>query len=73
MQNTPKSGKKLLAIGGCGGIGRAVVKMALEQGLEVAVFDLPQSIEQRSPPENVLTFGVDATREEELKKHWRNY
>ncbi|MEM6697091.1 MAG: SDR family oxidoreductase, partial [Bacteroidota bacterium] len=67
MQNTPKLGQKLLVIGGCGGIGRAVVKMALEQGLEVAVFDLPQSIEKHPPPENVLVFGIDATQERELK------
>ncbi|MEN0046963.1 MAG: SDR family oxidoreductase [Bacteroidota bacterium] len=67
MQNTPKLGQKLLIIGGCGGIGRAVVKMALEQGLEVAVFDLPQSIEKHPPPENVLVFGIDATQERELK------
>ena len=65
--NFPKKGKKILIIGGCGGIGQAVVKAALEGQLKVAVFDLKNSIEISPLPEGVEVFEIDATSEKDLK------
>jgi NAD(P)-dependent dehydrogenase (short-subunit alcohol dehydrogenase family) len=50
-------------VGGCGGIGRALVDASLTLGLKVAVLDLPSAIEQRPPPTGVLALGADASDE----------
>lgn len=59
----PAAGSRVAIAGGCGGIGRALVARALEIGLEVAVLDVPRSIEQFPPPAGVLVLGCDATDE----------
>jgi 3-oxoacyl-[acyl-carrier protein] reductase len=60
----PPRGSRLLVVGGCGGIGRALVAAALETGLRVAVFDLPKSMEEHRPSKDVeFSFGLDATDE----------
>lgn len=73
----PTAGKRLLVVGGCGGIGQAVVAGGLANGLAVAVFDLPNSLIKAPVPAAVLTFAVDATKEFDLAKamqqlleHW---
>lgn len=73
-------GKKLLVVGGCGGIGKAVVQAALQQGIAVAVFDLGKSIEAHRPPETVMAFAADATNKVEmdaafqkLQKEWGGF
>lgn len=73
----PPPGSRLLVVGGCGGIGRVLVKAAVETGLKVAVFDLPEVIAQHWPPAGVLAIPVDATNEQkvtsafaELDKSW---
>jgi 3-oxoacyl-[acyl-carrier protein] reductase len=58
---TPVAGSKLLIVGGCGGIGRSLVESALAHDLQLAVFDLPRSLEERSLPQEVMTFELDAT------------
>lgn len=63
----PNPNKNLLIIGGCGGIGQAVIKGALENQLNVAVFDLKKSIKKCPPPEGVLTFSADATSKKDLQ------
>lgn len=63
---TPSAGKKLLLVGGCGGIGRAVMQGALENELEVAVFDLPRAIKKFPPPSTVKYWTVDAQAKEPL-------
>jgi len=63
---TPTAGKKLLIVGGCGGIGRAVMKGALDNELEVAIFDLPRAIHKFPPPAQVKVWSVDAKEKKEL-------
>lgn len=53
--------KRVAVAGGCGGIGRAVVSALLKDGVEVAVLDLPQSIERHPPP--CRSSALDATSE----------
>ena len=63
----PPKGFRLAVVGGCGGIGRAVTRAALDIGLAVAVLDLEGSIAEAPPPaEAALSVAVDATREDEL-------
>jgi 3-oxoacyl-[acyl-carrier protein] reductase len=51
--------QRLLLIGGCGGIGRAVAQAAVQAGAQVAVLDLPISIE-RHPLSGVHLLPIDA-------------
>jgi len=51
---------RVLVAGGCGGIGRALVQAALDQGIRVAVLDLPASIERHPPPAEVVCLAADA-------------
>ena len=64
----PIPNKNLLIIGGCGGIGQAIIQHALENKLNVAVFDLKKSIKQSPPPKEVMAFKADATKKKELQK-----
>ena len=52
---------RLAVMGGCGGIGRPLVEAATSRGLQVAVLDLPQSIERHPPGETVAVHTIDAT------------
>lgn len=62
----PRAGARMLVVGGCGGIGRALVSAALKADLRVAVMDLPASLEKHAPPKGVITIPVDATSEESV-------
>lgn len=64
----PPENSSLVVVGGCGGIGRAVVRLALANGLKVAVLDLPQSIAAYPPPDEVLVCPADATDETAVHK-----
>ena len=55
--------KKILVAGGCGGIGRALVAALIEQGEEVAVFDLARSLERHPVPAGVRALALDAASE----------
>lgn len=59
----PLAGSRVAIAGGCGGIGRTLVARAVEIGLQVAVLDMPRSIEQFPPPDGVLALACDATDE----------
>lgn len=59
-------GTRLAVLGGCGGIGRAVVAAALARGARVAVLDLPVSLARWPVPEGVAAIPVDATSAEAL-------
>ena len=48
-----------LVVGGCGGIGHALVGALLDQGVQVAVMDLPGSLQSRSLPDGVAKIAVD--------------
>jgi 3-oxoacyl-[acyl-carrier protein] reductase len=62
----PAPGTRVAVVGGCGGIGRAVVAACREIGLRVAVLDLPQSIE-RHPPEANLVLAINAGKAREVR------
>ncbi len=59
----PPAGARMAVVGGCGGIGRALVAASLEIGLEVAVLDLPVSFERHGVPDGVRFHSLDATKE----------
>lgn len=60
---TPIAGQRLLVIGGCGGMGRALVHSAVALGLRVGVLDIERSIAQFPPPEGVLTIACNVAQE----------
>jgi len=60
---TAPAGTRIVVAGGAGEIGRAVVKACLANGHDVAVLDLPRSLERHAPPAGVLAIGFDATAE----------
>lgn len=66
MALAPRSGTRLLVVGGCGGIGRALVASALQADLRVAVLDLPKSLAEHAPPPDVWTRPVDATDQRQV-------
>ena len=57
----PPPGARVAVVGGCGGMGRAVVRALLDTGVEVAVMDLPTSLEQHPVPEGALAFSMDGS------------
>jgi 3-oxoacyl-[acyl-carrier protein] reductase len=59
----PAPGARMLVLGGCGAIGRALVRSALAADLRVAVWDLPTSIARHAPPTDVARHAFDATDE----------
>jgi len=59
----PPEGSRLVVIGGSGGMGRVLVKAAKEVDLQVAAIDLPKSLEEFPPPDNVWPIACDATDE----------
>ncbi|MCP3024078.1 SDR family NAD(P)-dependent oxidoreductase [Cupriavidus basilensis] len=59
----PPPGTRVAVVGGCGGIGRAVVARAVEIGLRVVVLDLPRSMALFPPPEGALAVACDAMDE----------
>jgi len=64
----PPEGSRLVVVGGCGGIGRALVSLALANGMQVAVIDLPQSVAAFPPPDEALTITADATQEQAVRQ-----
>lgn len=64
----PPAGSRVAVVGGCGGIGRAVVARAVDLGLRVAVLDLPGSLAQFPPPKGVLAIECDAMDEQQVER-----
>jgi 3-oxoacyl-[acyl-carrier protein] reductase len=62
----PPPGTRIVVVGGCGGIGRAVVSAAVAAGLSVAVLDLAASIQKHHVPEGVQALAVDASSDESV-------
>ena len=59
--------QRVVVVGGCGGIGQALVKTCLDQQLRVAVLDLPRSIAENPVDECVeLVLEIDALVEETI-------
>lgn len=57
----PPVGVRIAIAGGCGGIGRPLVQACVDNGLHVAVLDLPASLDRHPPPDGVLRVPLDAT------------
>jgi NAD(P)-dependent dehydrogenase (short-subunit alcohol dehydrogenase family) len=53
------SGRRICILGGCGGIGRALVAACLENGDDVAVLDLKTSLARHPPPAAVFAVEVE--------------
>lgn len=58
-------GRALLVLGGCGGIGRTLVREASDHGYEVCVMDTPASLSAHPP--QAAAFAVDARSESSMK------
>jgi 3-oxoacyl-[acyl-carrier protein] reductase len=56
-----RTGTRLVVVGGCGGIGRALVEAALGLDYRVTVLDLPGSLEAAPPPAGVISRPVDVS------------
>jgi len=52
---------RIAVLGGCGGIGRELVKVALQSGARVAVLDLQASLARHPVDNHVSGIAVDAT------------
>ena len=58
---------RLAVLGGCGGIGRALVAESLQRGLRVSVLDLATSLASHPPPDGVDGIAIDATDPDSLR------
>ena len=59
----PPQGAHVLVAGGCGGIGRELVRALGEGGAELAVLDLARSIAEHPVPQGVRAHAADAGEE----------
>lgn len=57
----PVPGSRLVVVGGCGGIGRALVNAAVEIELGVAVLDRAAALATHAPPAGATPVPVDVT------------
>lgn len=60
----PPAGFRLVVTGGCGGIGRRLVEIAQADGIEIAVLDLPASLDRHGVPDGVLGVEYEATTDD---------
>jgi NAD(P)-dependent dehydrogenase (short-subunit alcohol dehydrogenase family) len=59
----PLAGQRLVVVGGCGGMGRALVQLGQELSLRIAVLDIKRSIDAFPPPAGVLSIPCDVSQE----------
>ena len=71
-QLVPPAGTRVAVVGGCGGIGRELVKACLANGLQVSVLDLKTSYEQYPSPAEVSFFPLQATYETDVEAAFHN-
>jgi len=64
----PAKGTRMVVTGGCGGIGRELVKVAVAQGLKLAVLDLPGPLKRHPVPKGVLAVPYDANKKGDTEK-----
>lgn len=57
----PRPGARVVVAGGCGGMGRALVRALCDTGVQVAVLDQPSAVRQYPPPDSVLTIPMDGS------------
>ena len=53
--------KDLVLVGGAGGIGRSLAKRALQDGWNVTVMDLSQSLQRHPPEQGIKSIEIDLT------------
>ena len=63
----PPAGSKILVIGGCGGIGQALVKAAESNGLQVTIMDLPAALERRGLEPGDRAIAIDLLAESSIR------
>ena len=73
----PPRGARIIVVGGCGGIGAAIVERLTAAECEVAILDLPESLALRPQPAGLTAIAFDGRDEqqviaafEELAHHW---
>lgn len=59
----PPPQSRIAIVGGCGGMGQALVAAAIAHGQRVAVLDLPRSIEHSPPPAAAMAIACDVSDE----------
>jgi NAD(P)-dependent dehydrogenase (short-subunit alcohol dehydrogenase family) len=64
----PPAGSRIAVVGGCGGIGRALVHACRVLDLRTAVLDLPASLHHRDTATDILRVPLDVTSEEDVNK-----
>lgn len=64
---TPSPGYRLVAIGGCGGMGRALVRASVDAGLEVTVLDLERSFQQAGKVDGAEMIACDVSSESQVQ------
>lgn len=64
----PPAGSRVAVVGGCGGMGREVVRALVATGVQVAVLDLPASLAQHPVPDGVRAFAVDGSDAESVER-----
>lgn len=64
----PPAGARIAVIGGCGGMGRVLVRALLDTGVEPAVLDLSRSLAEQPPPGNVPAFAIDGSDAESVER-----
>ncbi|MBU3738317.1 MAG: SDR family oxidoreductase [Rhodoferax sp.] len=57
----PPAGARVAVVGGCGGMGRALVRALIDTGVQVAVLDLPTSLAQNPPPSETMALPLDGS------------
>lgn len=62
-QFLPAAGSRIAVVGGCGGMGRALVAAALGSGMRVAVLDMERSLAKSPPPAEALALVCDVSEE----------
>jgi NAD(P)-dependent dehydrogenase (short-subunit alcohol dehydrogenase family) len=67
----PAAGSRVVVVGGCGGIGRALVSACDALALDVAVMDLPVALERFPPPAKVRSLPTDVTDESAVAASFR--
>jgi NAD(P)-dependent dehydrogenase (short-subunit alcohol dehydrogenase family) len=68
----PPAGARIAIVGGCGGIGRALVSACCDLRLNIAVLDLPRALAKYPPPARVRPLPTDAGDEASVGASFRS-